>query len=252
MYASNSGVPDCNQASSGSSSSVPRPSCTSCGASRAGSHSPWIPSGEGSTPHRSDRGRARRSGSRIRACRAASPLGPGAAGSRAPDACGATRAPRPMARRASDPTRRGRPFASARPTGRGPRRGADPQAGRAGGQPSRSRCPPRPRWDHRGLGWDDRSDRGTHPKVRVRHQRDMTGDDRQPRGSCCLVPGGVVEFARPADHPGGDLVGHGSDLLRVRSEPQLGTREISAWSTAAPYGPSSARTCVVPSPGRRG
>ena len=95
------------------------------------------------------------------------------------------------------------------------------------------------RRDHRGLGRDHRPDRRAHAEVGVGHEGDVARDDRQPRGALGLLPRGLVELARPAEHAGGDLVGHRAVHPCVCSGSSArSARRISASSTAAPCGPS--------------
>ena len=67
------------------------------------------------------------------------------------------------------------------------------------------------------LGRDDAADRCPQAEVRVRHQTDGSGEDRQPRGAQGLLEGVVVQLAGPRGQVRVYLLRH-----RVRS-PFLGT-----------------------------
>jgi hypothetical protein len=64
------------------------------------------------------------------------------------------------------------------------------------------------RGQERTLGGDDAADRCAQAEVRVRHQADGSGEDRQTRGPQRLLQGVVVEFAGPGGQVRVYLVRH--------------------------------------------
>ena len=201
MYASNSGVPLCSHASSGSSSWVPSPSCRAI-ATFVCKVASWLPGPrdpECSRIHvppswsvgqldevvpRPERAQLRFGALRVhqgRRVRVRAHPGVGRLGERGPSLphAGRDSASHPLTH-----------------TSAWSRASAAPRSTLRAAMPHPMSTPTADGID-RGLGRDDRPDRRAVAQVGIRHQGDRLGQDRQHRGRGRLLPGDVVEDRRP-------------------------------------------------------